>query len=94
MNGPLCTVGGAEMYDEVLLYNYEENRWTTVGHMSTRRRYHAISLVPMETADYCVWYFYNNNALCELKYFQFGYVSKLCNTLLIGNDSDSKNGWL
>ena len=39
---------------DVDFYNSEEDEWTTVGHMSTARGFHAISLVPKETADYCV----------------------------------------
>ena len=40
--------------DEVLLYNSEEDEWTTVGHLSTARVYHAVSLVPANTTDYCL----------------------------------------
>ena len=42
------------MTDEVLLYNSEEDEWTTVGHLSTPRVYHAMSLVPGSTADFCL----------------------------------------
>ena len=40
--------------DEVLLYNSEEDKWTTVGHMSTDRVGHGMSLVPGSTADFCI----------------------------------------
>ena len=42
-------------HDEVLMYNSEEDKWTTVGHLSTARIYHAMSLVPGNTADHCLW---------------------------------------
>ena len=40
--------------DEVLLYNSAEDEWTTVGHMSEARRWHAVSLVPGDTVDHCL----------------------------------------
>ena len=40
--------------DEVLLYNSEEDEWTTVGHLSTARYYHGMSLVPANTVDHCL----------------------------------------
>ena len=52
-----CTAGGfsnSGYRDEVLLYNSEEDEWTTVGRLSIARHYHAMSLVPKETADFCV----------------------------------------
>ena len=39
--------------DEVLLYNSEEDEWTVVGHLSTARSTHGMSLVPANTADHC-----------------------------------------
>ena len=47
---------GSSYIDEVLLYNSEEDEWTTVGHLSTARAYHAMSLVPGSTADFCLWF--------------------------------------
>ena len=39
---------------EVLLYDPEADQWTPVGQLATARGEHAMSLVPKETADYCV----------------------------------------
>ena len=54
----LCTAGGwsteGDYHDEVLLYNSEEDEWSTVGHLSTARSSHAISLVPGNTVDLCL----------------------------------------
>ena len=55
-----CTAGGrttdslTHWTDEVLLYNSEEDEWTTVGHLSTARYYHGMSLVPANTVDHCL----------------------------------------
>ena len=38
---------------EVLLYNSEEDEWSTVGHLSTPRYFHGMSLVPGSTMDFC-----------------------------------------
>ena len=37
------------------IYNSEEDEWTTTGHLSIGRDYHAMSLVPSSTVDFCVW---------------------------------------
>ena len=37
------------------IYNSEEDEWTGVGHLSVGRDYHAMSLVPSSTVDFCVW---------------------------------------
>ena len=40
---------------EVLLYDAEADQWTHVGQLATARYAHAMSHVPKDTADYCVW---------------------------------------
>ena len=45
---------GSTTIDEVLLYNSAEDEWTTVGHLSTARSGHGMSLVPANTADHCL----------------------------------------
>ena len=54
----LHVTGGDKGYGtnlkEVLKYDTQRNRWTNVGQLSTTRRNHAMSLVPKETANYCV----------------------------------------
>ena len=49
-----CIPGGYPMRTDVLIYDSQTNQWTAVGHLSTGRRYHGISKVPRETADFCV----------------------------------------
>ena len=52
-----CTAGGwtgSSYTDDVLQYNSEEDEWTTVGHLSTARGWHGMSLVPGSTADFCL----------------------------------------
>ena len=39
---------------QVLRYDPEADQWITVGQLATARGDHAMSLVPKETADYCV----------------------------------------
>ena len=39
---------------EVLDYDPDADKWTRVGFMAKARGYHGMSLVPKETADYCV----------------------------------------
>ena len=39
---------------EVLDYDPEEDKWTKVGQLALGRNSHAMSLVPKETAYYCV----------------------------------------
>ena len=46
---------GSTLSDEVLLYNSEDDEWTTVGHLSAGRNDHAMSLVPRNTVDFCLW---------------------------------------
>ena len=38
----------------MLDYDPEADKWTKVGEMANARYYHGMSLVPKETADYCV----------------------------------------
>ena len=45
---------GSGYLTEVLLYDPEADQWTPVGQLATARWSHAMSLVPKETADYCV----------------------------------------
>ena len=52
-----CTAGGwtgSSYTDDVLQYNSEEDEWTTVGHLSTARSEHGMSLVPASIADFCL----------------------------------------
>ena len=53
---------------DILEYDSEEDKWTKVGDLPHPRYHHAISLVPKETADSCVWTFY--------KEFRFLYKSQ------------------
>ena len=52
--------GGTEKYydgnrlKDVLDYDPDADKWTKVGEMAHARYYHGMSLVPKETADYCV----------------------------------------
>ena len=39
---------------DVLDYDPDEDKWTSVGQLATARDHHAMGLVPAETADYCV----------------------------------------
>ena len=41
-------------YSDVLDYDPDADKWTKVGEMAQGRHHHAMSLVPKETADYCV----------------------------------------
>ena len=41
-------------YKDVLDYNPDADRWKKVGEMAHARGLHGMSLVPKETADYCV----------------------------------------
>ena len=45
----------SEASNMVQLYNSEEDKWTTGGHLSTARNDHAMSLVPRNTVDFCLW---------------------------------------
>ena len=45
---------GVKTHADVLDYDPDENKWTKVGQLTTARFYHGMSLVPKETADYCV----------------------------------------
>ena len=42
------------MLADVLDYDPDEDNWTKVGRLGKARHHHAMSLVPAETADYCV----------------------------------------
>ena len=39
---------------DVLDYDPDADKWTKVGEMANARYLHGMSLVPKETADYCV----------------------------------------
>ena len=41
-------------FADVLDYDPDADKWTKVGEMAKARHYHGMSLVPKETADYCV----------------------------------------
>ena len=41
-------------YSEVMIYNSEKDKWTTMGKLARSRSGHAMSLVPKETANYCL----------------------------------------
>ena len=41
-------------FTDVLDYDPDADKWTKVGEMAQGRHHHAMSLVPKETADYCV----------------------------------------
>ena len=45
---------GTNRRSEVLIYDPENDQWTTVGQFAKGRSGHAMSLVPKETAKYCV----------------------------------------
>ena len=40
---------------DVVDYDPDADKWTKVGEMAKARSFHGMSLVPAETADYCVW---------------------------------------
>ena len=41
-------------FADVLDYDPNADKWTKVGTMTKGRKYHGMSLVAKETADYCV----------------------------------------
>ena len=41
-------------HSEVMIYNSDKDKWTTVGQLGRSRSGHAMSVVPKETAKYCV----------------------------------------
>ena len=45
---------GKKYHADVLDYDPDANKWTKVGQLAKARYYHGMSLVPKETADYCV----------------------------------------
>ena len=45
---------GSQYWADVLDYDPDEDKWTKVGQLAKGRNSHGMSLVPMETADYCV----------------------------------------
>ena len=56
---PVCTAGGQDYawnyFTDVLIYNSEDDEWTTVDHLSTARGWHGMSLVPANnTVDFCL----------------------------------------
>ena len=54
---PLYVIGGYDgtnRRSEVLIYDPEKDQWTTVGQFAKGRSGHAMSIVPKETAKYCV----------------------------------------
>ena len=46
--------GLGECRADVFDYDPDADKWTKVGQLAEARINHAMSLVPMETADYCV----------------------------------------
>ena len=51
----LLTGGGrSSTTKDVLMYDVNEDKWESVGQLPTGHLRHGISLVPMDTADYCV----------------------------------------
>ena len=57
MHALLIIIGGygqGNYLRQVLRYDPEADQWITVGQLATGRDDHAMSLVPKETADYCV----------------------------------------
>ena len=46
--------GNGRRRKDVLDYDPDADKWTKVGQMAKGRTTHAMSLVPKETADYCV----------------------------------------
>ena len=38
---------------DVAIYNSEDDEWSMVGHLSTPRYFHGMSLVPGRTMDFC-----------------------------------------
>ena len=58
-NVPIFITGGSvygksKKFAEVLDYDPDADKWTKVGELATPRYYHGMSLVPKETANYCV----------------------------------------
>ena len=49
-------IGGynGNYYSEVMIYDSGKDKWTTVGKFARSRSGHTMSLVPKETANYCV----------------------------------------
>ena len=45
---------GKNRRSEVLIYDPEKDQWTKVGQLARSRSSHAMSIVPKETAKYCV----------------------------------------
>ena len=56
LNVLILFTGGQGSKDsaEVLDYDPDADKWTKVGQLAKGRNSHGMSLVPMETADYCV----------------------------------------
>ena len=58
----LCIIGGyyneggrkIKYHSEVMIYNSDKDKWTTVGKLARSRSGHAMSLVAKETANYCL----------------------------------------
>ena len=54
----LCLTSGGHdkknSLSDVLDYDPDADKWTKVGQLATARFRHGMSLVPKETADYCV----------------------------------------
>ena len=49
----------------VLDYDPDADKWTKVGQMANGRSFHGMSLVPAETADYCVWWLGTEIISCD-----------------------------
>ena len=57
ITGGKDSVGYGKEHNEVLIYDPEEGhrgKWTIVGKLAKARYHHGMSIVPKETADYCV----------------------------------------
>ena len=49
-------IGGRDpkSLSDVLDYDPDADKWTKVGQLATARFYHGMSIVPRETANFCV----------------------------------------
>ena len=46
--------GNRDWHTDVVMYNSEEDTWTTVGQMAQKRSIFGVSLVPSNTVDFCL----------------------------------------
>ena len=68
---------------DVLDYDPDEDKWTKVGRLAKAIVGHGMSLVPKETADYCVWW--KLYTTLWLLIFLLGSFQNWFNTHIIGN---------